>query len=139
MGPLRRRPGGGPTSSIRDIAQRAGGSWPSGARGIVLISYEADVANLRIAVAHEIGHAVVDDGDEEGADAFAREFLLPAADVYSDLGALTESTLKVIAERWGVPGPFLVRRALDAGVITAHRHRVLLASVRNRLGVGPAS
>ncbi|WP_084201865.1 helix-turn-helix domain-containing protein [Microbacterium aurum] len=125
--------------NINPLRADAVGSWPVGARGIVLISHEADVANLRIAVAHEIGHAVIGDGDEEGADAFAREFLLPAPDVYSDLGALTDSTLKVIAERWGVPGSFLVRRALYAGVITAHRHRVLLASARSHPRVRPAS
>ncbi len=91
----------------------------------------------RFTLAHELGHIVLrhessigaDEEERERlereADAFASELLMPQADARRELRSVTFKRLVLLKQRWLVSVAFLIRRALDAGTISARQRRGL--------------
>lgn len=84
----------------------------------------------RFTLAHEMGHIamhyVPSDGDEENeADRFASEFLMPAHEIRHDLRKLTLEKASSLKSYWKVSMAALVRRAFDLKTITERQYRHL--------------
>lgn len=73
-------------------------------------------------VVHEFGHMVMHriptDASEEQAWQFAGEFLMPAADIESELRPVTIDRLARLKLRWRVSMAYLLRRARQLTIIT---------------------
>lgn len=84
----------------------------------------------RFNIAHELGHAVmhfstaIGDAEDE-ANAFAQEFLMPKAEVRSDLRDLDLAAALRLKKVWGVSMAAIIRRAKDLKIISADRYRRL--------------
>jgi Zn-dependent peptidase ImmA (M78 family) len=65
------------------------------------------------------------DGQEEQADMFASEFLMPAAEIHGEFGNLDMPALARLKAKWGVSMAALMRRARDLGSISDYRYREL--------------
>ncbi|WP_244943065.1 ImmA/IrrE family metallo-endopeptidase [Streptomyces inhibens] len=96
---------------------------------LVMLNTVAPPDRCRFSLAHELGHLVMHHGpggaeQEKEADAFAAEFLMPAADIRSafasgvDLGRLAE-----LKRQWGVSMAVLLRRAQTLNTITEWQYR----------------
>jgi Zn-dependent peptidase ImmA (M78 family)/DNA-binding transcriptional regulator YiaG len=105
-------------------------AWPEDAAPLILLREDASAERLRFTMAHELGHAVLHDGEateqqEREADAFAAEFLLPAARLRSEwpTPAHLEGLLP-LKRRWGLSLSALIRRAHDCDLLdeSAYRH-----------------
>lgn len=85
----------------------------------------------RFTLAHELGHLVMHTGAshvanaEEEADAFASEFLMPAAEIQPQLVGLDIYKAFELKQYWRVSGAAIIRRARDLGQITDARYRSL--------------
>jgi Zn-dependent peptidase ImmA (M78 family)/DNA-binding XRE family transcriptional regulator len=83
----------------------------------------------RFNLAHELGHAVMHfstalGGDpEEEANAFAQEFLMPKAEIRSDLRNLDLTAALRLKRVWGASMAAIIRRARDLRQITPATYR----------------
>ncbi|TQJ37997.1 ImmA/IrrE family metallo-endopeptidase [Streptomyces sp. SLBN-115] len=103
---------------------------------LVLVNDHAPGDRCRFSVAHELGHLVMHPApgtsseQEKQADAFAAEFLMPAADIRQafadgvDLARLAE--LKRV---WRVSMSALLRRALTLNAITEWQYRTVMVEM----------
>ncbi|MEV6594933.1 ImmA/IrrE family metallo-endopeptidase [Streptomyces acidicola] len=103
---------------------------------LVLVNDQAPGDRCRFSVAHELGHLVMhrepgtSNEQEKQADAFAAEFLMPAADIRQafadgvDLARLAE--LKRV---WRVSMNALLRRALTLNAITEWQYRTVMVEM----------
>jgi Zn-dependent peptidase ImmA (M78 family) len=90
-----------------------------------------------MSVAHELGHLVMHRGLiaplgdlEQQANVFAAELLVPLAALKRELPRpVTLSTVAPLKPRWGVSIQALVRRALEAKVITERQYRYLFEQI----------
>jgi Zn-dependent peptidase ImmA (M78 family)/transcriptional regulator with XRE-family HTH domain len=97
---------------------------------IVLACDKDDAARSRFDAAHELGHLVMHHDAEPGdpalerqADAFAAEFLMPAATIGPELPSrLSWQSYFQLKHRWGTSLAALVRRARDLGVISQYAY-----------------
>lgn len=105
------------------------GSWPEGRRPMFLVSNEAPADRRRFTLAHELGHAVMHprpvEEQEQEADRFASELLMPASDIRGDLVKLTLARLADLKAAWRVSMAALLRRARDVGAISHYEYRRL--------------
>jgi Zn-dependent peptidase ImmA (M78 family) len=81
-------------------------------------------------MAHELGHAVMHETpaegrEEEEADRFASELLMPAGVIAPELVNLTVPRLVELKDRWRVSMAALVRRGRDLGTITDYQYKQL--------------
>lgn len=108
------------------------GSWAEGSRPIVLLGTHLASRDRRFALARELGYATVPGSlTVAGADEFAAEFLMPSRDVlWQRAGSMSWSRTGELEEKWGVPAAEILNHARRSGVVTATRHRQLVASVR---------
>jgi Zn-dependent peptidase ImmA (M78 family)/transcriptional regulator with XRE-family HTH domain len=87
----------------------------------------------RFVLAHELGHMVMHEGApprddaEREADQFAEEFLMPAAEVSSDLLSIDVRKAMGLKPYWLVPMQTLILRAEHLDIITHARSRSLHA------------
>lgn len=91
----------------------------------------------RFNCAHELGHAVMHFstalGDaEDEANAFASEFLMPRAEIRSDLRNLDLSGAARLKQVWGVSMAALITRARDLGMMTESTYRRMFTSLSSR-------
>ncbi|WP_223227784.1 XRE family transcriptional regulator [Leifsonia xyli] len=92
----------------------------------------------RFTLAHELGHlvmhsALVDtDEAEREADAFAAEFLMPAAEIRTELKGITLARAAQLKVVWRVAISALIRRAYDLGVIENTRYKSLMVSMSQK-------
>lgn len=104
---------------------------PPGEAPVFVINTDAPPERQRFTLAHELGHiacAPAPDMDaEEMAQAFASEFMAPAALIRDDLTAapITPARLLQLKGRWLMSAAALLRRAVDLAVITDSRYRTL--------------
>jgi Zn-dependent peptidase ImmA (M78 family) len=68
-------------------------------------------------------HTLPTSEQESEADRFAAEFLMPAAEIRSELTSLTLPKLAQLKERWKVSMQALIRRAYQLDVITQRQQR----------------
>lgn len=137
----------GPIESVTAVAERVGALvvpmslgvrevdatslHPPGEAPVFVINTDAPAERQRFTLAHELGHiacAPAPDMDaEEMAQAFASEFLAPAALMRSDLTAapITPARLLQLKGRWLISAAAVLRRAVDLAVITDSRYRTL--------------
>ena len=103
--------------------------WLAGHRPMMLLYRAAPGDRLRYSTAHEVGHLVMHtepvDGQEDQADLFAGELLMPAAEIRGELGSLDMPALARLKAKWGVSMAALIRRARDLGTISDYRYREL--------------
>lgn len=104
-------------------------SWQDDTVPVVLVGEHVPPDRQRFTVAHELGHAVMHDGDasesqEREADAFAGEFLLPAERLGTEWPPSPSlEDLLPLKRRWGVSLPALIRRAYDADILSDDEYR----------------
>ncbi|MET7334965.1 XRE family transcriptional regulator [Nonomuraea sp. NPDC005650] len=136
----------GPIESVVGAIESAGGlvirrplagreldavsQWPEGENPIFIVNALAPADRQRFTLSHELGHVamhVVPNGlQEQQADQFAAEFLLPARDIESDLRThLDLDRLHELKKVWRVSMATLLRRAQTLGAVSGWRHRQL--------------
>ncbi|MEI8408529.1 MULTISPECIES: helix-turn-helix domain-containing protein [unclassified Kribbella] len=84
-----------------------------------------DVYRHRFTAAHELGHILLhhdvapsDQEKEREANAFAAEFLAPAAEILEDLPRrLQMHEVAAISKRWGIPAKSVITRSREVGVV----------------------
>lgn len=103
--------------------------WPVDHRPLFLTNSTAPGDRQRFTLAHELGHAVMHrhpvEGQEQEADRFASELLLPASSSRNELESLDMPMLAALKSRWGVSMAALIRRARDLGCIGDYRYKEL--------------
>jgi Zn-dependent peptidase ImmA (M78 family) len=124
---------------VRDLGTReldAVTQWTAGDAPLFLLNRQAPADRFRFSLAHEIGHVFLHDQpgttavQEREADAFASEFLLPAADVRSELkGGLDLNRLIDLKQRWGVSMAAIARRAATLGGISEWQYRNVMVEM----------
>lgn len=92
----------------------------------------------RFTLAHELGHLVMHDlpepeeDAENEADRFAAEFLMPAAEIRSQLTRIDIQKAAMLKRHWKTAMSALIRRARDLGVIAEPRYRSLMTQMSQR-------
>ncbi|WP_328977225.1 XRE family transcriptional regulator [Streptomyces canus] len=103
--------------------------WPPGESPFFVLNTLLPACNLRFSLAHELGHLVMHDvpepGQEEEADRFAAEFLMPAAEIKSQLRGMNLRLAARLKPVWRTSMGALIRRARDLEVITDRQHTSL--------------
>jgi Zn-dependent peptidase ImmA (M78 family)/DNA-binding XRE family transcriptional regulator len=98
---------------------------------IIFVNKELLGDRLRFTLAHELGHALMHSHrpptgeEEEEANRFASELLMPADAIRHQLTHLTMERLGILKRHWRVSMSALVRRAKDLGMITDNQYRYL--------------
>lgn len=104
-------------------------SWPRDGRPVVLLASHAPGDRQRFSLAHELGHAVMhelpSEFQEQEADRFASEFLMPRTDLAGSLRGVTLTRLTRLKQQWRVSMAALLRRARDLGEISDSEYRTL--------------
>lgn len=125
---------------LQTQAQDAVSSWPSGRVPIMVLTGTLPPDRQRFTVCHELGHlimhAVPGDEQEDQADKFAAEFLMPVADIAADLVGLTTRDLPrllIVKAKWGVSVAALIRRGRDLEMVSERQYREFNIRLR-RLG-----
>lgn len=104
--------------------------WDGQQAPLLLVSDHAPADRCRFSLAHELGHLVMHHSpgtgasQEKEADAFAAEFLMPAADIRQALaGGVDLPRLADLKRQWKVSMAALLRRAQTLGAITDWQYR----------------
>jgi len=110
------------------------GSYPA----LIIMNTGLPADRERFTLAHELGHLVMHsvlvttDEAEREADAFAAEFLMPAAEIRTELKGITLARAAQLKVVWRVAISALVRRARDLGVIDDSRYKSLMVSMSQK-------
>jgi len=108
-------------------------SSPIGHRMIMQINRRSNREDVRVAVAHELGHAVMHStpsvSAEREANRFAAELLFPSEQTGRLLFNLSIASLDDIEGEWGVPASVILNRARDDGRLTSRGLRHLRAGL----------
>lgn len=92
----------------------------------------------RFTLAHELGHLVMHDlpvapdDAEAQADAFASEFLMPAAEIRTHLTHIDMAKAAQLKRHWKVAMSALIRRARDLGKIDERRYKSLNVQISQK-------
>ncbi|WP_405365513.1 ImmA/IrrE family metallo-endopeptidase [Kitasatospora sp. NBC_00039] len=110
----------------------AASQWPKGQDPLLLLNSRAPGGRCRFSVAHELGHLVMHGTpgagtkQEKEADAFASEFLMPAADIRSAFKSQVDlARLAGLKSVWKVSMAALLRRAFQLGALSEWNYRTL--------------
>ena len=110
------------TDKLDAISQR-----PSGQPSFFFVSVTAPGDRLRFSLAHELGHIIMHSvpakSQEDEANAFAAEFLMPAREIKPQLRKLDMAKLADLKRHWKVAMQALIMRAYDLGTITERQKR----------------
>lgn len=110
------------TDKLDAISQRPRGEPP-----FFFVSMTAPGDRLRFNLAHELGHIIMHSapapGQEDEANAFASEFLMPAKEIKPQLRKLDMAKLADLKRHWKVSMQALIMRASDLGTITERQKR----------------
>jgi len=103
--------------------------WPPGESPFFVLNTLLPACNLRFSLAHELGHLVMHDvpepEQEEEADRFAAEFLMPSREIKSQLRGMNLTLAARLKPVWRTSMGALIRRARDLEVITDRQHTSL--------------
>lgn len=107
--------------------------WPEGRQPLLLANTRTPGDRRRFSIAHELGHMVMHpvpgaaSTQEKQADAFAAEFLMPAADIRASFSdGIDLSGLADLKRTWGVSMSALLRRAQTLNTISEWQYRTLM-------------
>jgi Zn-dependent peptidase ImmA (M78 family)/transcriptional regulator with XRE-family HTH domain len=110
------------TDKLDAISQRPEASPP-----FFFVSTTAPGDRLRFNMAHELGHIIMHSapapGQEDEANAFAAEFLMPAKEIKPQLKNLDMAKLADLKRHWKVAMQALIMRAYTLGTITDRQRR----------------
>jgi len=144
---------GGPVRSVVGSIESAGGivflcdfktplvdglsQWPIDdptAMPVLFVNGDAPGDRMRFTLAHELGHIVMhhvppEDDPEDEANAFASEFLMPAAEIADDLSRLTLEKAASLKSFWRTSIASIVRRAFTLEKITERQYRYLCMQI----------
>lgn len=137
--------GDGPVSDLVALLERAGvivlrwpleslqvdaiAAWPSKSGPVILVGEHVPAERQRFTMAHELGHAVLHDGEatdaqEREADDFAAEFLFPAKQVVKEWVTNPDlEDLYPIKRKWGISLAALIRRGYDCNLLDDREYR----------------
>ena len=120
--------GGGRVDGLSQWA----GDWP-----VMLVNGRAPTDRLRLTLAHELGHlclhrAELGGDPEDEANAFAAEFLMPAAVIRAELHNLSLGRLHGLKRYWGVSMQALIERAHRLGTLSAQQRTGLYKALSRR-------
>ncbi|MGQ4374791.1 ImmA/IrrE family metallo-endopeptidase [Streptomyces sp. SAS_267] len=120
---------------VRDLGSDlldAVSQWDGRQMPLILVNDRAPGDRCRFSVAHELGHLVMHTepgtaGEQEKqADAFASEFLMPAADIrQSFAGGVDLGRLAELKRVWRVSMSALLRRAVDLNILSDWQYRTV--------------
>lgn len=109
-----------------------------GSPPVVVLNTGMSADRERFTLAHELGHLVmhaggdmVSDGEAQ-ADAFASEFLMPAAEIRTQLRGLNLNTAVQLKMAWRVSIAAIIRRARDLGQIDDRRYKSMYVMLSQR-------
>lgn len=112
---------------MKSVRVDAIATWPQSGAPLILLADHVPGDRQRFTVAHELGHAVMHDhpvdDQEQQADEFASEFLMPATAMRVDLKDTSFTALLALKEKWGVSIASLARRARDLNLMTESQYR----------------
>jgi Zn-dependent peptidase ImmA (M78 family)/transcriptional regulator with XRE-family HTH domain len=117
-------------------------STSAGGRPIVVLTADKGSAlRTRFSAAHELAHLLLhtdvipgDIGHEREADAFAAEFLMPAADITPELPTRVDlQALLDLQQRWGVSVAALLYRCRELGTLSEASYKRAMMRI-SRLG-----
>jgi Zn-dependent peptidase ImmA (M78 family) len=124
---------------VRDLGSRdldAVSTWGGEEAPLFVLNLHAPSDRFRFSLAHELGHIIMHPVagatvlQERQADEFASEFLMPAADIATELrGKLDLNRLLDLKQRWGVSMAALVRRAVTLMAISEWQYRNLMVEM----------
>lgn len=110
------------TDKLDAISQR-----PEAQPPFFFVSTTAPGDRLRFNLAHELGHIIMHSepapGQEDEANAFAAEFLMPAKEIKPQLRKLDMAKLADLKRHWKVAMQALIYRARTLGTITERQER----------------
>jgi Zn-dependent peptidase ImmA (M78 family) len=131
--------GAGALVVVRDLGTGeldAVSQWSPGEPPLFLLNATAPPDRFRFSLAHEVGHVFMhtEPGtgreQEEQADRFSAEFLMPHTDIAADLKQGVDlARLLELKGRWGVSMSALVRRALTLNVISDWQYRNIMVEM----------
>lgn len=106
--------------------------WP-GLPPVIFIDKHYPADRLRFTLAHELGHLVMhsqpvfedEKRQEDEANRFASEFLMPSNDIRDDLSKVTLSHLAKLKPVWKVSMAALLKRSETLGIITSESARYI--------------
>lgn len=120
------------SDAIDGFCQHSFGALPS----MVFLNNSLPVDRMRFSLAHECGHLVCHDlpnpRQEDEANQFASEFLMPSDDIYNDLRDLTLTKAMELKLYWGVSMQSLVMKAWSLGKIGDQRKKSLFIEMSRR-------
>jgi Zn-dependent peptidase ImmA (M78 family)/transcriptional regulator with XRE-family HTH domain len=112
------------------VAQDAFSTWPVGRAPLMVVRSGLSADREGFSICHELGHvlmhAVATEGQEQQADAFAGEFLAPAADIGPQLAGLTTRDFKRLMDlkqQWRLSIGALIQRAKNLDLISDRQFR----------------
>jgi Zn-dependent peptidase ImmA (M78 family)/DNA-binding XRE family transcriptional regulator len=113
--------------------------WGPGEFPVILMNALYSNDRKRHTLAHETGHLVlhardITESPEAEADEFARELLMPAAEIQPDLRGLRFADLPDLKRRWRVSMRSLVYHARAIGELDARQSRYLFMRLNEAFG-----
>ncbi|MFF4088897.1 ImmA/IrrE family metallo-endopeptidase [Streptomyces nigra] len=124
---------------VRDLGSKlldAVSQWDGRQMPLMLVNGLAPGDRCRFSVAHELGHLVMHTepgtaGEQEKqADAFASEFLMPAADIRQAFtGGVDLARLAELKRTWRVSMSALLRRAVDLNALSDWQYRTVVVEM----------
>lgn len=113
--------------------------WGPTESPVILLNANYATARKRQTLAHELGHLVMHIGDltedpETEANDFAREFLMPAAEIRNELVGLRISHLADLKLRWRTSMRNIVYHARELGSISKDQARYLFMRMNKEFG-----
>ncbi|MEW2345337.1 ImmA/IrrE family metallo-endopeptidase [Streptomyces griseoaurantiacus] len=124
---------------VRDLGSKlldAVSQWDGRQMPLILVNNRAPGDRCRFSVAHELGHLVMHTepgaaGEQEKqADAFASEFLMPAADIRQAFtGGVDLARLAELKRTWRVSMSALLRRAVDLNTLSDWQYRTVVVEM----------
>lgn len=113
--------------------------WHPGTGPLFVLNENLAPERQRFVLAHELGHMIIHEGEpprdeaEREADQFAEEFLMPSAEIASDLLNIDVRKAMTLKPYWRVPMQSLILRAEHLDMISHNRSRSL-HSYMNKAG-----
>ncbi len=113
-------------SALVDATSR----WPSGMPPLIYMGLGFPSDRVRFSVCHELGHLVMHQNgpnpyQEDQANKFAAEFLMPEREIKPMLMGLTIPKLLTLKSYWKTSMQALLMRAKDTGMISDRHYRAL--------------
>ncbi|WP_235886817.1 helix-turn-helix domain-containing protein [Mycobacteroides chelonae] len=112
------------------VDQDAFSAWTRGGVPLIVVRRGLSTDRQRFTLCHELGHLLLHDGpgpeQEQEADRFAAEFLMPAVDIASQLHGLTTGDfdrLLDLKRQWRVSVGALIQRAKTLELISDRQFR----------------